>query len=87
MLFRSSSPASPVRPDPPKPDRPVLHALGKLARTAARWGLWVTLVGEDAPVIQSVADPEEATRRERENVRSNLVDASGHPVIRHGEDW
>jgi hypothetical protein len=79
----ASSPSSPIRPDPPRPDRPVLTAVGRLAKFAARWGLWVTLVGEDAPVAESVRHPEER----QGIVQGKPVDAAGHPILNHREGW
>lgn len=69
-----SSPASPVNPHP-VPDRPILTAVVRLARIAARLGLWAALAAEPAP-----ATPE------RQLARSTF-DADGHPVVDHAEGW
>ncbi len=69
------SPASPVGPPAP-PDRPVLTALGKLARFAAKYGLWIALAAEEPPQPA----PEQL-------VRSPRRDADGHQVIDHAEGW
>ena len=71
------SPASPVGPPAP-PDRPVIHAVGRLARFAARWGLWVALAAEKPP-----AEPEQR----QQLVHAPRFDAEGHPVIDHREGW
>jgi len=67
-----SSPSSPINPTP---QRPVLTALGRLARTAARLGLWMAFAAEPAPPQQ------------RQLVHSPAYDADGHPVVDHGEGW
>lgn len=72
------SPASPVGP-PAKPDRPVLHAFGRIARTAARLGLWMAVAGEKAP--------ERTTRDERQMVRAPAVGIDGLPELDHAEGW
>ena len=41
-----SSPSSPINPTP---QRPVLAAVGRLARIAARLGLWAAMAAEPAP--------------------------------------
>jgi hypothetical protein len=69
-----SSPSSPINPTP---QRPVLHAVGRLARVAARLGLWAALAAEPAP---PQADG-------RQLVHSPAVDADGHRVVNHGEGW
>lgn len=69
-----SSPASPVNPHP-VPDRPILSAVVRIARVAARWGLWAALAAEPAPQA-----------REPQLARS-LYDAEGHPVVDHAEGW
>ena len=68
-----SSPASPINPTP---QRPVLQAVGRLARIAARLGLWMAMAAEPAP------QPER-----QQIVRSPAVDAEGHRVLNHGEGW
>lgn len=68
-----SSPASPINPTP---QRPVLQAVGRLARIAARLGLWMAMAAEPAPQ----QDPQQI-------VRSPAVDAEGHRVLNHGEGW
>ena len=68
-----SSPASPINPTP---QRPVLQAVGRLARIAARLGLWVAMAAEPAPA----QEPQQI-------VRSPAVDAEGHRVLNHGEGW
>ena len=70
------SPASPVGP-PARPDRPVVKAVGRLARFAARWGLWMALAAETPP------QPEDR----QQLVRAPRVDADGHRVIDHAEGW
>ena len=70
------SPASPVGPPAP-PDRPVLTALGKLARFAAKYGLWIALAAEKPPA------PEDR----QQLVRAPRVDSDGHRVIDHAEGW
>ncbi len=67
-----SSPASPINPTP---QRPVLTAIGRLARTAARLGLWMAFAAEPTPPQQ------------RQLVHSPAYDADGHPVVDHGEGW
>ena len=68
-----SSPSSPINPTP---QRPVLQAVGRLARIAARLGLWVAMAAEPAP------------QQERQQiVRGPSVDAEGHRVLNHGEGW
>lgn len=68
-----SSPASPINPTP---QRPVIHALGRVARLAARLGLIVATFAEPAPP----AEPQQI-------VRSPAVDAEGHRIVDHGEGW
>jgi hypothetical protein len=68
-----SSPSSPINPTP---QRPVLQAVGRLARIAARLGLWVAMAAEPAPQIER-----------QQIVRSQAVDADGHRVVNHGEGW
>ena len=70
-----SSPASPINPTP---QRPVLQAVGRLARIAARLGLWAAMAAEPAP--QLFPNPQQL-------VRSPTVDADGHRVVDHGEGW
>ena len=70
------SPASPVGP-PSVPDRPVVKAVGRLARFAARWGLWMALAAEKSP------DPEQR----QQLVHAPQVDAEGHPRVDHREGW
>jgi hypothetical protein len=68
-----SSPASPINPTP---QRPVLAAVGRLARVAARLGLWMAMAAEPPPQADG-----------RQLVRSPAVDADGHRVINHAEGW
>jgi hypothetical protein len=68
-----SSPSSPINPTP---QRPVLQAVGRLARIAARLGLWAALAAEPAPQADG-----------RQLVHSPAVDADGHRVVDHGEGW
>jgi hypothetical protein len=68
-----SSPSSPINPTP---QRPVLAAVGRLARIAARLGLWAALAAEPAPQADS-----------RQLVHAPAVDADGHRVVNHGEGW
>lgn len=68
-----SSPASPINPTP---QRPVLQAVGRLARIAARLGLWMAMAAEPAPP----SEPQQI-------VRSPAVDSEGHRVINHAEGW
>lgn len=68
-----SSPSSPVNPHP-EPDRPVLTALVRIARVAARLGLWAAFA----------ADPPTDTRQAASTVRT---DADGHQVVDHAEGW
>ena len=68
-----SSPASPINPSP---QRPVLQAVGRLARIAARLGLWVAMAAEPAP-----------QQEPQQIVRSPAVDSEGHRVLNHGEGW
>jgi len=68
-----SSPSSPINPTP---QRPVLQAVGRLARIAARLGLWMAMAAEPAPQADS-----------RQLVHSPAYDADGHPVVDHGEGW
>ena len=68
-----SSPSSPINPTP---QRPVLAAVGRLARVAARLGLWAAMAAEPAPQLER-----------QQIVRSPPVDAEGHRVINHGEGW
>jgi hypothetical protein len=69
-----SSPSSPINPTP---QRPVLQAVGRLARIAARLGLWAAMAAEPAP---PQADG-------RQLVHAPAVDAEGHRVVDHGEGW
>jgi hypothetical protein len=69
-----SSPSSPINPTP---QRPVLAAVGRLARIAARLGLWMAMAAEPAP---PQADG-------RQLVHAPAVDADGHRVVDHGEGW
>jgi hypothetical protein len=69
-----SSPSSPINPTP---QRPVLAAVGRLARIAARLGLWAAMAAEPAP---PQADG-------RQLVHAPAVDADGHRVVDHGEGW
>ena len=66
-----SSPSSPIKPTP---QRPVLQAVGRLARIAARLGLWMAMAAEPAP-----------QQEQQQIVRSPAVDAEGHRVLNHGE--
>jgi hypothetical protein len=68
-----SSPSSPINPTP---QRPVLQAVGRLARIAARLGLWMAMAAEPAPQADS-----------RQLVNAPAVDADGHRVVDHGEGW
>jgi len=68
-----SSPSSPINPTP---QRPVLQAVGRLARIAARLGLWMAIAAEPAPQADS-----------RQLVHAPSVDADGHRVVNHGEGW
>jgi hypothetical protein len=70
-----SSPSSPINPTP---QRPVLAAVGRLARIAARLGLWMAMAAEAPP--QSLPNPQQL-------VRSPAVDADGHRVVDHGGGW
>ena len=67
-----SSPSSPINPTP---QRPVLQAVGRLARIAARLGLWVAMAAESPPAER------------QQIVRGPSVDAEGHRVLDHGEGW
>ena len=67
-----SSPSSPINPTP---QRPVLQAVGRLARIAARLGLWVAMAAESPPAER------------QQIVRGPAVDAEGHRVLDHGEGW
>jgi len=68
-----SSPSSPINPTP---QRPVLQAVGRLARIAARLGLWMAMAAEPAPSAER-----------QQIVRSPAVDAAGNRVVDHGEGW
>ena len=68
-----SSPSSPINPTP---QRPVLQAVGRLARIAARLGLWAAMAAEPAPQADG-----------RQLVHSPSVDADGHRIVDHGEGW
>ena len=68
-----SSPSSPINPTP---QRPVLAAVGRLARIAARLGLWMAMAAEPAPQLER-----------QQIVRSPPVDAEGNRVVDHGEGW
>jgi hypothetical protein len=68
-----SSPASPINPTP---QRPVLQAVGRLARIAARLGLWAAMAAESPPQADG-----------RQLVHAPAVDAEGHRVVDHGEGW
>ena len=68
-----SSPASPINPTP---QRPVLAAVGRLARIAARLGLWAAMAAEAPPQADG-----------RQLVHAPAVDAEGHRVVDHGEGW
>lgn len=69
-----SSPASPINPHP-VPDRPVLTAFVRLAKIAAKLGLWAALAAEQPP------------EERQQLVQTRRVDAEGHPVIDHAEGW
>ena len=68
-----SSPSSPINPTP---QRSVLAAVGRLARVAARLGLWAALAAESPPHADG-----------RQLVHAPAVDADGHRVIDHAEGW
>lgn len=68
-----SSPSSPINPTP---QRPVLQAVGRLARIAARLGLWMAMAAEPAPPVEP-----------QQIVRSPAVDAAGNRIVDHGEGW
>ena len=68
-----SSPASPINPTP---QRPVLQAVGRLARIAARLGLWMAMAAEPAPQQET-----------QQIVRGPSVDSEGHRIVNHGEGW
>ena len=68
-----SSPSSPINPTP---QRPVLAAVGRLARIAARLGLWAAMAAEAPPQADG-----------RQLVHAPAVDADGHRVVDHGEGW
>jgi hypothetical protein len=68
-----SSPSSPINPTP---QRPVLAAVGRLARIAARLGLWMAMSAEPA-----------LSAERQQIVRSPAVDAAGNRVVDHGEGW
>jgi hypothetical protein len=68
-----SSPSSPINPTP---QRPVLQAVGRLARIAARLGLWMAMAAEAPP-----------QQEPQQIVRGPSVDAEGHLVLNHGEGW
>jgi hypothetical protein len=68
-----SSPSSPINPTP---QRPVLQAVGRLARVAARLGLWAALAAEAPPQADG-----------RQLVHAPAVDAEGHRIVNHGEGW
>jgi hypothetical protein len=70
-----SSPSSPINPTP---QRPVLQAVGRLARIAARLGLWAAMAAEPAP--QLLPNPQQL-------VHAPAVDAEGNRVVDHGEGW
>lgn len=76
------SPASPVGP-PPAPDRPVLKAVGRLARVAARFGLWVALAGEGAPERPKPSDDD----RQLVRARAPAIGADGLEELDHAEGW
>lgn len=69
-----SSPSSPVNPRP-QPDRPVVTAIARLARIAARWGLWAAMLADDQP------------QQYEQRVVRNMYDSDGHPVVDHAEGW
>jgi len=71
-----SSNHSPLNPHP-VPDRPVITALARVARLAARLGLWVALAAEMPP------EPEQ----QPQIVKAPPVDSDGHRVVNHGEGW
>jgi hypothetical protein len=54
----------------------VLQAVGRLARIAARLGLWMAMAAEPAPQADG-----------RQLVHAPSVDAEGHRVVDHGEGW
>ena len=68
-----SSPSSPINPTP---QRPVLAAVGRLARIAARRGLWAAMAAAPPPQADG-----------RQLVHAPSVDADGHRVVDHGEGW
>jgi hypothetical protein len=68
-----SSPSSPINPTP---QRPILQAVGRLARIAARLGLWAAMAAEPPPQAD-----------QRQLVHAPAVDAEGHRVVDHGEGW
>lgn len=84
-----SSPSSPVNPHP-QPDRPVLRAFGRVARLAARAGLWFALAGENAPERPQSPDRKQAQQGdERQLVRSKApaIGADGLQELDHAEGW
>lgn len=83
------SPSSPVGP-PAAPDRPVLKAFGRVARLAARAGLWFALAGESAgDRPQSPGSPQAPRGDERQMVRSKapVIGADGLEELDHAEGW
>ena len=73
-----SSNHSPLNPHP-VPDRPVLTAFARVARLAARLGLWVALAAEKPPEPQ----PEQ----KQQLVKAPMVDGKGNRIVDHGEGW
>jgi alkanesulfonate monooxygenase SsuD/methylene tetrahydromethanopterin reductase-like flavin-dependent oxidoreductase (luciferase family) len=73
-----SSNHSPLNPHP-VPDRPVLTAFARVARLAARFGLWFALAAEKPPEPQ----PEQ----KQQLVKAPAVDKDGHRIIDHSEGW
>lgn len=74
-----SSNHSPLNPHP-VPDRPVITALARVARLAARLGLWVALAAEKPPEPEQLQNPQQL-------VKAPPVDSEGHRVVNHGEGW
>jgi hypothetical protein len=83
------SPALPVGP-PAAPDRPVLKAFGRVARLAARAGLWFALAGESGPDRPQSPGPSQSPQgdeRQLVRARAPAIGADGLEEIDHGEGW
>lgn len=77
-----SAPSSPLNPDP---KRPLVAAVAKLARSAARIGLWLTVYGNPAPTQHPKED--QSANEIRRLVQAHRVDDTGNRILDNSEGW